>query len=100
MRFGDGEYTMRNTLLIAALSALLFASAASAEQPPPSRGVLFISPMGQPFRASDGQTGIEKWFAQADTDHDGRLSLAEFIADADVALAHADLNGDGVVVST
>jgi hypothetical protein len=90
---------MRTTLLLAASYVLALASAASA-QPAPARGALFIAPMGQPFRASGDQTGVQKWFAQADTDHDGKISLAEFVADADAFLPHVDTSGDGTITST
>jgi hypothetical protein len=55
--------------------------------------------MGQPFRASGDQTGMQKWFAEADTDHDGKISVAEFVADADAFLPRVDRNGDGVITS-
>ncbi|HVV32719.1 MAG TPA: hypothetical protein VHC73_05770 [Vitreimonas sp.] len=90
---------MRTTLLLAASCALAFASAVPA-QPAPAHGALFIAPMGQPFRASGDETGVQKWFAEADTDHDGKISLAEFVADADAFLPHVDSNGDGVITST
>jgi len=87
------------TFILAGCLAIALAGAPKA-QTPPARGALFIAPMGQPFRADEGQTGVEKWFAQADTDHDGKISLAEFVADADAFLPHADSNGDGTVTST
>ncbi len=44
---------------------------------------VYIAPMGEPFR-TDGRTDpMAAWFAQADADHDGRLTLAELQADAD-----------------
>src|SRR5262245_54086369 len=89
---------MRTTLLFAASFVLTLAAAAVA-QPAPPQGALFIAPMGQPFRASDGQTGVQKWFAQADANHDSKISLAEFVADADAFLPHVDSNGDGTVTS-
>nr|WP_243843260.1 hypothetical protein [Sphingomonas vulcanisoli] len=36
--------------------------------------------MGEPFR--DAPDNAEAWFAQADTNHDGKITLAEFRADA------------------
>ena len=89
---------MRSLLLLIA-GVSLWAGPASAQQASPARGALFISPMGQPFRASDGETGVQRWFAQADRDHDGKISLQEFIADADAAFTHADRNGDAAVLS-
>lgn len=89
---------MRNALLLAASCALALAGAVDA-QPAAPHGALFIAPMGQPFRATADQTGVQEWFAQADTDHDGKISLAEFVADADAFLPRADSNGDGTVTS-
>lgn len=55
---------------------------------------LFISPCGEPFR---GRNGFSAWFAQADADHDGAISAAEFQADAERAFKLWDTNGDGVI---
>jgi hypothetical protein len=55
---------------------------------------LFISPSGEPFR---GEDGLARWIAQADTDHDGSISLAEFRADALHSFKAIDTNGDGVI---
>jgi hypothetical protein len=55
---------------------------------------LFISPSGEPFRGPDG---LGDWLAQADTDHDGAVSLAEFRADALRSFKVLDANGDGVI---
>jgi hypothetical protein len=66
--------------------------------PTPRFQQLFISPMGEPFRAEVGQPyPVETWFKQADTDHDGAISLAEFKADAARFFKVLDANGDGVV---
>lgn len=65
--------------------------------PPPGgrRGVgLFLSPSGEPFRGPDGEAA---WFAGADTDHDGTLTLAEFRADAMRFFKVLDANHDGVI---
>ena len=45
-------------------------------------GADFVSPMGEPVRSHDALSGAEHWFAAADANHDGRLTLAEFRADA------------------
>jgi Ca2+-binding EF-hand superfamily protein len=58
------------------------------------RGRLFISPMGEPFR---GQDPVKQWFDAADADHDGSLSLAEFIADADRFFQRLDRGKDGEI---
>jgi hypothetical protein len=60
----------------------------------PRRPRLFISPSGEPFRGGNGPAA---WFAQADADHDGAITLAEFEADALRAFRLYDANGDGVV---
>jgi uncharacterized membrane protein YgcG len=57
----------------------------------------FISPMGEPFRSHDALSGAEHWFAQADANHDGRLTLAEFLADADRFFAILDTDHDGEI---
>ena len=55
---------------------------------------LFISPSGEPFR---GKNGLGAWFAQADANQDGVITLAEFQADAERAFKLYDANGDGVI---
>ncbi len=68
-----------------------------AEGRPEGRGV-FISPMGEPFRGPGGRTAlIGAWFAGADTDHDGRLTLAEMKADAARFFKTLDTDGDGEI---
>jgi hypothetical protein len=87
---------MRKLLLAAILAAL--AGAAVAEPPPSEAGrarrQLFISPSGEPFRTGDG---LAAWFAQADADRDGAITLAEFEADAWRAFRLYDTDGDGVI---
>lgn len=87
---------MRKLLLLAAAATALAAAPAQAEPRPdaPPRGRLFVSPSGQPFRVADG---LSVWFAQADADHDGRLTAAEFQADAERAFARYDADRDGVL---
>lgn len=66
--------------------------------PPRSRAQLFISPSGQPFRAPPGRPyPAAAWFAQADRDHDGRLTRAEFQADAAAWFKVLDVNADGEI---
>jgi hypothetical protein len=66
--------------------------------PPRPRAQLFISPAGQPFRAPGGQPyPVAAWFAQADANHDGRLTRDEFRADSDAWFKMLDANGDGQV---
>jgi hypothetical protein len=59
---------------------------------------LFIAPSGEPFRAPpEAPYPVGVWFARADADHDGRLTLAEFTADALTFFDVMDVNHDGVV---
>jgi hypothetical protein len=61
-------------------------------------GRLFVSPMGEPFRASgrDDDT-LADWFRQADRNHDGQLTLEEMQGDADRFFALLDVNHDGEI---
>jgi len=94
-------------LWTAAAALLILAGCAS---PPPHRGPpgrpsgpprprLFMSPAGEPFRPRGDAEPMRAWFDQADTDHDGALTLAEFTADHLRFLKTLDVNGDGVVDS-
>jgi hypothetical protein len=56
---------------------------------------VFISPMGEPFRAMDAPQ--DAWFAGADSDHDGALSHAEFTADERRFFAVLDREHDGEI---
>ena len=59
---------------------------------------LFISPMGEPFRSKSREDDtLADWFAQADQNHDGRLTLEEMQADAQRFFALLDLNHDGEI---
>lgn len=84
---------MRLSLAAAATCALSFAASAYA-QPAPAQ--LFVSPMGEPFRAeTDAAAPIHAWFAAADADQDGRLSRDEFVAQAMAFFRDTlDANGD------
>jgi hypothetical protein len=88
-----------NLPLVILLSVTAF-SAASARGPGFSHAAahLFISPMGEPFRGDAGRAAlIATWFNGADTNHDGKLSLAEFRADADRFFTTLDTNHDGEI---
>jgi hypothetical protein len=62
------------------------------------RPALFISPHGQPFRSGPGEPyPVAAWFAAADRDRDGRVSRAEFRADAEAFFRTLDANNDGTV---
>ncbi len=61
-------------------------------------GRLFVSPMGEPFRAEPGAVDPEtRWFEAADTNHDGVLTQAEFSADAMRFFALLDRGHDGEI---
>jgi hypothetical protein len=92
---------MRKLLLLAAFAALAcpaHSQPAPLASPPAevrhARVRLFISPSGEPFRGPDG---LAAWFAEADADHDGAITLAEFQADAERAFRLYDSDGDGVL---
>jgi Ca2+-binding EF-hand superfamily protein len=87
-----------------AFAGALAGSAAEAPAQPPSPPaagppvIVFMSPMGEPFRRRDGPgEPIERWFQAADTDHDGALSVTEFQADAVRFFATLDVNHDGEI---
>ena len=59
---------------------------------------LFISPAGKPYRGKPGEPYASAiWFAEADKDHDGRISRAEFRADAEAFFHELDTDHNGVV---
>lgn len=62
----------------------LWAGVATAAAPTgPKTERLFLSPMGEPFRAAADQPYPSRtWFDKADADHDGKITREEFIADA------------------
>jgi Ca2+-binding EF-hand superfamily protein len=65
-----------------------------------SQEQVFFSPSGEPFRAKSGEPyPMAKWFAQADTDHDGRISHDEFVADAVNFFEKLDVNHDNYISS-
>jgi hypothetical protein len=86
---------MRKTVLAAI--ALLAASVAHADD---GDFNLFISPSGQPFVAPKTEPyPIVAWFNETDANHDGRIDLAEFRADAERFFTVLDRNKDGVLDS-
>ncbi len=59
---------------------------------------VFISPAGKPYRAAAGDPyPVAAWFAAADADHDGRLTLSEFRQDAEAFFHELDTNHDGLI---
>ena len=59
---------------------------------------LFISPAGEPFHGADaGPPPVALWFAQADADHDGKLTRRELTGDFERFFKRLDTNGDGVI---
>ncbi len=80
-------------LAAAAVVALSWTPAAAA-----GRYNLFISPMGEPFRADVGKPFPSgTWFAGADANHDGVLTKAEFLADAERFFKKLDRDRDGKI---
>jgi len=72
---------------LAAAAILLLAGSAQA--------LTFISPMGEPFRTTSGDEAPEDiWFARADTNHDGKITRAEFTIDAGRFFRMLDTNHD------
>jgi hypothetical protein len=96
---------LRPSLTVVALAALALTAAACAGDPggqprrdPRKDASLFISPAGKPFHADPGQPyPVRVWFAQADRDHDGKITRAEFRADFEAFFNQLDTNHDGVI---
>jgi Ca2+-binding EF-hand superfamily protein len=57
----------------------------------------FISPMGEPFFGGQSSEPLAAWFAQADSNRDGSLTLAEMQTDADRFFGLLDINHDGEI---
>ena len=78
-------------------------AAASPKLPPdtpicarPGTAPIFVSPMGEPFRAEPGQPyPSATWFAGADKNKDGALTRDEFVADALRFFDTLDTDKDG-----
>jgi len=57
---------------------------------------VFIAPSGQPFRAAMGQPyPVAQWFAQADSNHDGKITSTEFLVDFMKFFDSLDTDHDG-----
>jgi Ca2+-binding EF-hand superfamily protein len=79
---------------------VLILTLAAAVQAPPQKHVsrTFISPMGEPFRVGNsGEDGLSAWFHQADSNHDGALTLDEMKADAQRFFLTLDRGHDGEI---
>jgi Ca2+-binding EF-hand superfamily protein len=89
--------------LAAALALLGLGGCATGDpaEPAASRGprpTLFLSPAGKPFHAEAGKPyPVTAWFAEADADHDGKLTRDEFRADFARFFSELDQNHDGVI---
>lgn len=92
-------------MLLSAVILSLLASSAP-EHPSPSSPILvtghvwapFISPMGEPFRSrTTADDTLAKWFAQADRNHDGTLTLDEMQTDAGRFFETLDTDHDGEI---
>jgi hypothetical protein len=91
----DVRSSLALTTAFAAIALAVLGAGAGLAQTPAAQQV-FISPMGEPFRAPDGQPyPSAAWFAGADADHNGVLTRAEFRADALRFFKVLDANGDG-----
>ena len=87
----------RTSILLSVAIALALAGAA-AGAPKQARPTLFLSPAGEPFHAEAGKAyPVSAWFAQADADHDGKLTRDEFRADFTRFFKLLDENHDGVI---
>jgi hypothetical protein len=85
-------------MLLSASGAALAADPAPAGDAKSDIRGVFISPMGEPFRpASGGPSPDVAWFQGADINHDGRLTMPEFRADAIRFFAALDIKHDGEI---
>jgi len=65
---------------------------------PHKDATLFISPAGKPFHAGPGEPyPVRAWFAEADRNHDGRITREEFRADFEAFFNKLDANHDGFI---
>jgi hypothetical protein len=57
----------------------------------------YIAPMGEPFRTDGFTDPMKAWFDRADSDHDGKVTLAEFRADSDRFFSTLDADKSGEI---
>jgi hypothetical protein len=87
---------MSRASLAALLAAIAFAAAAPALAQDGPAAQLFISPMGEPFRAGPSDPyPAAAWFKQADQGNKGYLTRADFQADAARFFKTLDKDDDG-----
>ena len=92
---------MPRRLASVALLLLVAACARSLPLPKAPPPVSVNSPNGEPLPLKAGQDdcrgALAAWFAKADTNGDGVLDQAEYLADAERWFANADLDHDGQI---
>ena len=94
---------MRRAALLLIAGSILGLAGEPAEARPQAQPLIqpatvYLSMMGEPFRGPEGgPTALSEWFAVADRDHDGAVSLPEMQKDAARFFATLDLNKDGVI---
>lgn len=97
-----GGTARRAAIMAGAVLLLAAGNTAHARKPPPcppAAPQLFLSPMGEPFRAGpDKAYPVADWFRQADRDGDGKLTSAEMVADADRFFQLLDVDHDGEII--
>lgn len=95
---------MTRALLLGCLVMFALSTAAEAAKLlpcQPKKAQIFLSPMGEPFRAgANDPYPSAQWFAKTDADHDGKLTRTEMLADADQFFARLDLDHDGEITPT
>lgn len=85
---------MYRFVVIAAALAVVTSPAMAQPASPAPDARLFISPAGEPFRSQDG---LAEWFAGADANHDGVLTLPEFRDDAMRFFKVLDVDANGSI---
>jgi len=90
---------MKHILLLLALAASPLLAKTDKPVPvcsDPIKPVLFISPMGEPFRPKgEGDEPAKRWFDQADANHDGQLTAGELMLDAERFFVTIDKDRNG-----
>jgi hypothetical protein len=88
------------TWALAAVLALSAAATAAAQSPPAKAPLvyLFVSPCGEPFRATAAEGyPVTAWFKKADANHDGVVDRTEFENDAKAFFTVLDADKDGYI---